>query len=108
VLAVGAAELGAGVRVGVLVPADVAEMPPAQRRRVLPTPALVGLHARPAPENGSQAAAAMMMDWMECGSRGEGTAMKMAAATPFWTGDNNGGGLGFGPGAACVDGGLWL
>lgn len=44
-LAVGTAELGAGVRVWVLVPADVAEVAPAERRRLLPAvPLLVGLH----------------------------------------------------------------
>jgi hypothetical protein len=47
VLAVGAAELGAGVRVRVLVPTDVAEVAPAERRRLLPAvPLLVGLHGR--------------------------------------------------------------
>lgn len=46
-LAVGAAELGAGVRVWVLVPADVAEVAPAERRRLLAAVTLVvGLHGR--------------------------------------------------------------
>uniref|UniRef100_A0A0A9ESL3 Uncharacterized protein n=1 Tax=Arundo donax TaxID=35708 RepID=A0A0A9ESL3_ARUDO len=48
VLAVGAAELGAGVRVGILVPAHVAEVAPAERRRLLlPPPLLVDLHGHP-------------------------------------------------------------
>lgn len=46
VLAVGAAELGARVGVWVLVPADVAEVAPAKRRRLLSPRLLVGLHGR--------------------------------------------------------------
>jgi hypothetical protein len=111
VLAVAAAELGAGVRVGVLVPADVAEVAPAQRRRVLPSPALVGLHARAPPRSAlAMAAAAAMMGWEW---DGESARTERPAATPFRSATTAGFGFGFGfesPAADCGVGGrgLWL